>query len=237
MRAASVPPAPSGAEDDVLQRNSTRYRWTTVHWGDEHLFIYLCSCTSRLASNGWLCVTSSSHCLCLGNSAPAAHLARGVLMQAGVVGDQLHGGVPQVLAGKLARALDQRQHAVHVPGQVRGRSAPPAPPSSAPAPHACQTPPPAWRQQCHHFIYSSHAAFPCSLVYSVSTFALHESWHQCSMHSTSSVCKQMSTKNQCNPTMLRPQARVDSTQLPPRYTPIRNQLHGAHRTLAIIHRR
>ena len=40
-------------------------------------------------------------------------------MQVIIVGDELHSGVPDVLGGKLASPLNQRNHDICVPLQVR----------------------------------------------------------------------------------------------------------------------
>ena len=50
----------------------------------------------------------------------SAHLAGGVLVEGGVVSDELDGGVPDVLARQLTRALYQLQHRVHVPATAAG---------------------------------------------------------------------------------------------------------------------
>jgi len=46
-------------------------------------------------------------------------LLGGVGMQLGVVGDELHNGVPDLLGGKVAGALNQQQAHVHKPLQIR----------------------------------------------------------------------------------------------------------------------
>ena len=39
-------------------------------------------------------------------------------MQVVVVGDELHGGVPDVLGGELPSSLNERDHNVHIPFQI-----------------------------------------------------------------------------------------------------------------------
>lgn len=47
-----------------------------------------------------------------------SHLASGVIMQLGVVGDELHNGVPDLLGGELACPLNELQADIHIPFQA-----------------------------------------------------------------------------------------------------------------------
>ena len=51
------------------------------------------------------------------------YLSGCIHMQVVIVGDELHGGVPDVLGGELASPLNERNHDVCVPLQVREESA------------------------------------------------------------------------------------------------------------------